>query len=136
VRPVSGNWGIGAEIAGSATPRFATPFSGVAGRLVDAAGGALTAKPSLDLPLELPPEFVAPEFFAPAFVAPEFVAPALVASRSDSWSRRSDSIRPFEVSSWYPERDGVESAYHAVTFVLTRTTDPPDAIELTCTADW
>jgi hypothetical protein len=112
VRPVSGNLGIGAEMAGSAAPLSAMP-----GRLADAGGGAFTGKLWLELP-------------------PELVAPGLLASRSVNWSRRSDSSRPFEVSSWYPERDGIESVYHAVTFVLTRTTDPPNAVELTCTAAW
>jgi hypothetical protein len=125
VRPVSGNLGIGAEMVGSARPLSAIPLSAIAGRLADAADGAITGKLSLELWLELSLE-----------LPPELVALGLVASRSVNWSRRSDSSRPFEVSSWYPERDEIESAYHAVTFVLTRTTDPPDAVELTCTADW
>jgi hypothetical protein len=75
---VAGDLGIDAEMAGSS----------VAGRLADAAGGAVTGK----LSIELSPEFLS-----------ELVAPGLVASRSANWSRRSDSIRPFEVSSSYPE---------------------------------
>src|SRR5208282_264425 len=111
VCPVSGNWRIGAEMRGSAAPLSATVFSPVGGRLA-----TLPLAPPLEFPLE-------------------FVAPALPASRSVNWSRRSDSSRPFEVSSWYPERDGVESVYQAVTFVFTRTTDSPDAVERTCTEE-
>src|SRR5580658_8621237 len=75
------------------------------------------------------------EFAAPEFVVPEFAGAELSASRSVSWSRRSDSRRPFEVSSWYPDRAGVGSVYQAVTLVFTRTTDP-DTVAFTCTEDW
>ena len=105
--PVSGALGIGAEMVGSAVP----------GRLADDAGVAITGKFPPELPLDV-------------------VAPELLPSTSVNWSSRSDSSRPFEASSWYPERVETESAYHAVTFVLTRTTDPPDAVDVTCTADW
>ena len=94
----------------------AIALSADAGGLAHAAGGAVAGK--------LSPPFL----FA-------LTAPGLVASRSVSWSRKSDSSRPFEVSNWYPERDGLESAYHAVTFVLTRTTEPPDGAETTSTVD-
>ena len=110
------NLGIGAEIAGSVVPLpvisgSAISWSAIAGGLAGAVGAWVAGKLSPELSLVL-------------------------ASASVNWSRRSDSILPFEVSNWYPERDGIESAYHAVTFVLTRTTDPPDAVEFTCTADW
>src|SRR6202034_1048868 len=58
------------------------------------------------------------------------------ASWSPSCSRRSASRRPLEVTNSYPERGPTGSAYHAATFVLTRTSDPPDAVDLTWTVDW
>ncbi len=45
-------------------------------------------------------------------------------NKSCNRSSRSDSSRPFDSSTSYPER--AESLYQAVIFVVTRTTDPPE----------
>ena len=77
----------GAEIAGSAAPEFGEAEFAALG-LAHAAGGAEAGKLSLALLSAL-------------------IAPGLVARRSLSWSSKSDSMRPFDISSWYSERDGV-----------------------------
>jgi hypothetical protein len=58
-------------------------------------------------------------------------AAARLPSSCANSSRRSPSSRPLEVNNWYPEREAIGSGYHAVTFVVTWTTDPPEAVAVT-----